>query len=172
MKKILVSICLLLTPFLCIAAEPTEESIETLLTVMHTQRMVEAMIPQMEDMMKSMQDKIVDTQNLSPEESAKAKALAASTTKKMIPILKDQLSWVNLKKIYLPIYRESFSQEEIDGLIAFYRGPAGKALVDKMPVVMQKSMAATQQLLGPILQQMQKVMTDATEEVKRPADGK
>ena len=172
MKKTLVSIYLLLTPFLCNAAQPSDESIEKLLTVAHTQKMVEGMIPQIEAMMKSMEDKMVDSQNLSPEENAKAKELAAATTKKMMPIMKAQLSWENLKKIYFPIYRDSFSLEEIDGLIAFYSSPAGKAMVEKMPIVMQKSMAATQQLLVPMLQQMQKAMTDASEELKQTADNK
>jgi hypothetical protein len=90
----------------------------------------------------------------------------------VIPILRDQLSWGNLKKIYIPIYRESFTQEEIDGLIAFYSSPAGNALVVKMPIVAQKSMAATQQLIVPMMQQMQKAVAEATAEMKKPAEGK
>lgn len=172
MKKILVAIFLSTTPFLCYAAEPSQESIEKLLKVTQTQKMVEQMIPQIEGMMKSVADKEIDAQNLPPEQSAEAKALSASITKKVIPILRDQLSWGNLKKIYIPIYRESFTQEEIDGLIAFYSSPAGNALVVKMPIVAQKSMAATQQLIVPMMQQMQKAVAEATAEMKKPAEGK
>jgi len=172
MKKILVAIFLSATPFLCYAAEPSQESIEKLLKVTQTQKMVEQMIPQIEGMMKSVADKEIDAQNLPPEQSAEAKALSASITKKVIPILRDQLSWGNLKKIYIPIYRESFTQEEIDGLIAFYSSPAGNALVVKMPIVAQKSMAATQQLIVPMMQQMQKAVAEATAEMKKPAEGK
>ena len=172
MKKILVAIFLSATPFLCHAAEPSQESIEKLLKVTQTQKMVEQMIPQIEGMMKSVADKEIDAQNLPPEQSAEAKALSASITKKVIPILRDQLSWGNLKKIYIPIYRESFTQEEIDGLIAFYSSPAGNALVVKMPIVAQKSMAATQQLIVPMMQQMQKAVAEATAEMKKPAEGK
>ena len=172
MKKILVAIFLSATPFLCHATEPSQESIEKLLKVTQTQKMVEQMIPQIEGMMKSVADKEIDAQNLPPEQSAEAKALSASITKKVIPILRDQLSWGNLKKIYIPIYRESFTQEEIDGLIAFYSSPAGNALVVKMPIVAQKSMAATQQLIVPMMQQMQKAVAEATAEMKKPAEGK
>jgi hypothetical protein len=172
MKKILAAIFLSATPFLCYAAEPSQESIEKLLTVTQTQKMVEQMIPQIEGMMKSLADKEIDAQNLPPEQSAEAKALSASITKKVIPILRDQLSWGNLRKVYIPIYRESFTQEEIDGLIAFYSSPAGNALVVKMPIVAQKSMAATQQLIVPMMQQMQKAVAEATAEMKKPAEGK
>lgn len=172
MKKILVSICLSAAPFLCQAAEPTTESIEKLLAASQTHKMVDQMIPQMENMMKTMADKAVDAQNLSPEESKKAKAESAAVTNKMMPILKDQLSWEKLEKIYIPIYRESFTQEEIDGLIAFYSSPAGKALVEKMPLVMQKSMLAMQQVIGPMMQQIQKAVAESAEELKHPAPAK
>ena len=172
MKKILVAIFLSATPFLCYAAEPSQESIEKLLTVTQTQKLVEQMIPQMEDMMKSVADKEIDAQKLPPEKSAKAKTLSASITKKMTAILREQLSWDNLKKIYIPIYRDSFTQEEVDGLIAFYSSPAGNALIAKMPIVMQKSMAAMQQLIVPMMQEMQKATAQAVEEMKKQAEAK
>ncbi|MDR3481918.1 MAG: DUF2059 domain-containing protein [Burkholderiaceae bacterium] len=172
MKKILVAIFLSAVPFLCHAAEPSQESIEKLLTVTQTQKLVEQMIPQMEDMMKSVADKEIDAQKLPPEKSAKAKTLSASITKKMTAILREQLSWDNLKKIYIPIYRDSFTQEEVDGLIAFYSSPAGNALIAKMPVVMQKSMAAMQQLIVPMMQEMQKATAQAVEEMKKQAEAK
>lgn len=172
MKKILVSIFLTVTPFICQAAEPSQESIEKLLAATQSQKLVEGMIPQIEGMMKSIADKAIDTQKMTPEQREKAIALNASMTKKMIPIMKEQLSWENLKKVYIPIYRESFSQEEIDGLISFYGSPAGKAMVEKMPVVMQKTMVAMQQMMGPMMQEVQKAAAEAAEEAKHSADGK
>jgi len=172
MKKILVAIFLSATPFLCYAAEPSQESIEKLLTVTNSQQMVEQMIPQMEGYISSAVDKSIDALEMPPEQKAKAKVLGAAMTKKMMPVVREQLRWENLKKIYVPIYRESFTQEEIDGLIAFYSSPAGNALTAKMPVVIQKSMAAMQQLLVPMMQEMQKATQEAVEEMKKPASGK
>ena len=172
MKKILVVICLSAASFLCHAAEPSQESIEKLLTVTQAQKLVEQMIPQMEGYISSSVDKSVDALDMSPEQKAKTKAESASMIKKMMPVLREQLRWENIKKIYVPIYRESFTQEEIDGLIAFYSSPAGNALIAKMPVVMQKSMAAMQQLIVPMVQEMQKATAKAAEEVKKSADGK
>lgn len=167
MKKILVSICITLMPFAGYAAEASRESIEVLLELTHMQQVIEEMIPQMETIMKSTIDQSLDLQKHSPEERQKAKAFAEAFTKKMVPILKGQLDWQKMKEIYAPIYRDSFSQEEIDGLIAFYASPAGKAFTAKMPLVMKKSVAAVQQIMGPMLQEIRKAAAETAKEFKR-----
>ena len=58
-------------------------------------------------------------------------------------------------------YREMFSQEEIDGLIAFYRTPVGQSLVSKQPELMKRTMTIMQQCLAPMMQRIQK-MSEAT----------
>ena len=37
-------------------------------------------------------------------------------------VILEQLSWARLKPGFARIYAEAFSQEEVDGLIAFYQG--------------------------------------------------
>jgi hypothetical protein len=40
----------------------------------------------------------------------------------------------------VPVYAESFTDDDIQQLIAFYQSPVGRKMVDKMPVIMQQSM--------------------------------
>jgi hypothetical protein len=42
----------------------------------------------------------------------------------------------------IPIYDRNFTQEDINGLLAFYRSDLGQRVLAKMPVVMQESMLA------------------------------
>jgi hypothetical protein len=88
--------------------------------------------------------------------------------RQFVEVMRQEFNWSTLKPIYVGIYRESFSQEEIDGLVAFYRSPAGQAFVNKMPVVTQKSMAAVQAMLGPLGQKMKAAMDRALAEAKLP----
>jgi hypothetical protein len=61
------------------------------------------------------------------------------------------------------IYRETYDQTEIDGLIAFYETPVGQSLIQKQPVVAQK-MAM---VMVPYYQQaMPKIMDAALQTVK------
>lgn len=45
----------------------------------------------------------------------------------------------------VPIYERNFSEEEIDGMLTFYRTPVGRSVVKKLPRVTQESMIAGQQ---------------------------
>jgi len=74
-----------------------------------------------------------------------------------------------MRPLYIQIYQETFTQEEIDGLIAFYKSPAGVAFVDKMPVVMQRSMSIMQSRIAPMMEKMKAAMQQAADEAKAPA---
>ena len=45
----------------------------------------------------------------------------------------------------VPIYDRNFTQEDINGLLAFYRSDLGQRVLAKMPVVMQEGMLAGQE---------------------------
>lgn len=49
-----------------------------------------------------------------------------------------------LNKI-VPIYDKHFTEEDIKGMIVFYETPAGKKMIEKLPVIMQESMTVGQQ---------------------------
>ena len=78
-----------------------------------------------------------------------------------------RLDFDKLKPFYLKIYKERFSQEEIDQLIALYQTPAGKLLATKMPMVSQESSNLLQQNVTPLFA----MMRQAAGEMKRQIDG-
>ncbi len=74
---------------------------------------------------------------------------------KFTAILKDELSYAKMRDIYLQTYRETFTQDEVNSIITFYSAPAGKAMVEKVPIAMQKEATLTQARLGPFIQKLQ-----------------
>lgn len=56
----------------------------------------------------------------------------------------DEMSWAKMKPQYVRLYVETFDQDEVDGLLAFYATPAGQAMINKMPIVMPKMMGVMQ----------------------------
>jgi hypothetical protein len=50
-----------------------------------------------------------------------------------------------LTEMVIPIYTKHLTAEEMEAAIDFYRTPAGAAIIRKMPLIMQESMAAGQQ---------------------------
>lgn len=122
---------------------PSPQSIEHLLKSMDIAHLFGTMQGQMEKMMKSSTAQMTAQYHLSPD---KQKAMEAKTEAEL-KALREALSWASLKDIYVKVYSESFTQDEIDGMIGFYDSPSGKAVIAKMPVVMQKSMALIQPMI-------------------------
>jgi hypothetical protein len=155
MKSCLYIVCAFLICTAAQAAAPTSESIEKLLVVTNSEKMVAAIQVQVDQAMKTGMAQAFKGQNM----DADAQKTAEEMGKKLSADMRQDLSWENLKPVYIQVYSETFTQEEIDGLVAFYESPAGKAFVAKMPVVMQKTMV-------PMMQRMQKTIQDTVQEVK------
>jgi hypothetical protein len=148
---------------LCQAAAPSEASIETLLDITKAKSIVEKMPATMEQTMRLVLREVTADQNLSPEQK---RALDA-TAQKFMQIISEEFSWETLKPSYIQIYMETFTQEEIDGLIAFYRTPTGHALIEKMPLVIQKSTALGLEKVKPLMQKFNEAIRQTLTEQKK-----
>ena len=51
-------------------------------------------------------------------------------------------------------------------MLAFYKTPTGRALIKKMPVVMQKSMTEMQKRMVPLMEKLHKIQQEALGELK------
>ena len=137
------------------AAPPSDQSIEQMMRVMQVERMLNQMLTQMEAGMQTGMEQGLQ-QSLQGKTATDAqKAQIAEFQKKLSGILKDELSFAKMKDVYLQVYRETFTQEEITSIIAFYSSPAGKAMVEKVPVAMQKASTLMQARIGPMTQKLQ-----------------
>ena len=154
---------LLLAFALCraaVAAPPSEASVLRLLDLTNAESMMGSMMEYIEQSMRAGMQQAVAGQRLTPQQQ-RALDLAP---RKIVAAFREDLGWSTLKPMYVAIYQETFDQSEIDGLIAFYETPTGKALVAKMPIVMQKSMAAGQERMQRLLPRLQAAMQEALRE--------
>lgn len=86
-------------------------------------------------------------------------------TEQVMDVLTKELSWDNLKESYITLYAETFTQEELEGIIAFYKSPAGQAYVKKQPQLMQRSMELSQKLMQQVMPRIQAL----SKELQAPA---
>jgi uncharacterized protein len=159
LNRLLCATALVLAAQVVQAAEPSEASLETLMVVTRAERNIDAVFSTMQPMLKRMRTEMMPGV-LSAEEEKRLDAMEA----KMLAVMRDELSWARLKPMTMQIYRESFTQSEVDGLIAFYQSPAGQAFVEKMPMVMQKSMLITQSRMKPMMERIQQIAQEAAAE--------
>jgi hypothetical protein len=80
--------------------------------------------------------------------------------------IQEELSVMKVRAIYLQCYKETFSQDEVDGIIAFYKSPPGQAISEKYPQVMQKAQTMMQAKIGPLSNQVQTAMDEMIKELE------
>jgi uncharacterized protein len=121
------------------------------------------MINQVFEQMKAMEAAQLSKMDVPPDK----RQLVDQIQQKVLQLLQDSLSWEKLKPKMIEIYAATFTEEEIDGILNFYKSPAGQAMLQKMPQLVQRSMAMTQQMAQDLLPQIQKL----TDEMKAQENG-
>ncbi|NNP71358.1 hypothetical protein A7P53_02775 [Acinetobacter defluvii] len=143
------------------AAPASTQSIEELLKITKTEQLIEQTQAQVLPVMQESMNQSLESQGrtLTDKEKIKIeKYLKESNT-----LILNELNWKALKQDFIQIYAESFSQEEIDGLITFYKTPVGQSTIEKMPMVMNKSMTLMQSKIQSL---MPKIMNNLEKNFK------
>ncbi|MBT0569257.1 DUF2059 domain-containing protein [Curvibacter sp. CHRR-16] len=146
-------VSLLLCSTAAIAAPATDESVKELLVVMQAQKLVNGIRAQVDSMM----DNAVKQTLQGKVPTAKQQQAIDNMKNKMVAIVQEEIAWEQLEPLYLRIYKESLSEEEVIGIVAFYKTPAGQAFVEKMPLLTQKTLLEVQKISSEMGQKMQKV---------------
>jgi uncharacterized protein len=141
-RKSLLSVLLAASAGAAFAAPPSTESIERLMAITKTEALFDGIYNDMEPYLrKTMQDatpgKMTEAQKKTIDDLAP----------RMAELVRQEFNWTTLKPAYIRIYQETLDQSEVDGLLAFYESPVGQSTITKMPLIMQRSMALTQDQL-------------------------
>jgi hypothetical protein len=165
LRALLALSCLLFVSRLPAADAPaSEESIRELLAITESRSLLENLFPQLDQMMLASVNQNLGGRTLEPRE----RDLTEKMLKRMGALFREELSWEKMEPMYLEIYKKSFTQTEVEGIVAFYKTPAGAAMVRKMPVVMQETMAAMQERMGPIAEKIQAAVNETISEFTPP----
>jgi hypothetical protein len=141
---------------------PSEASIKQLLEVAQAHKLIDSVIAQMDNLMQQAIAQATQGQPIPPKVQKDIDQRRAD----MLALMKELLDWKKLEPMYVRIYQKTFSQPEVDGMIAFYKTPAGQAVMSKMPAAMQNTMDEMQQMMAPVMQKMQQMQQDVVAEMK------
>jgi hypothetical protein len=135
-------------------AEPASEiSIKQLLTVTQAQKLLEGMRAQFDSLMNKTVQQALQGRTPTPRQQQAIQNMK----NRMVAVMQGELAWEKLEPMYLRLYKESFSEDEIAGMLSFYKTPAGQAVIHKMPVLAQKTMLEVQKMVSGVSPQMQKI---------------
>lgn len=150
--RLLLSAAMCLGTTVALAAPPSNEQVDRLLTVMRAEQTVTAILPQIEASQRQMLEQLTAGQELSAEQRAQLDR----TLQQSSAAVSRALSWEKLEPLYRTLYAQTFEGSEIDAMADFYSTPAGQSMLDKMPLLMQNTMQAVQTLIVPMLQELER----------------
>ncbi|MET3118623.1 hypothetical protein AAKU64_002856 [Undibacterium sp. GrIS 1.8] len=127
--------------------KPSAESIRQLFVLTNTPSMLNNLTQQLDGMMKNVMEEALKGQ---PATEAQQKQLDKFRMK-IVAIQTEEMKWEKLEPVFINIYSESLTQDDVNGIIAFYKSDAGQAYIKKMPVMMQNTMAAMQKMIVPMM---------------------
>jgi len=88
---------------------------------------------------------------------------------RIFDMLGERLAWERMKPEFVRIYDETFTLEELQGIVAFYRSPTGQALLTKMPALITRSGQVSQAQVRDVVPQVQKLTQEFIDDLKKKA---
>jgi len=127
-----------------------DAKVEELLTLMKVEQMQKQAMDNMQQMFS----------NQLKSQPGADMAKAEQKQKKVFDLMAQKTSWQTIKSDYIKIYSDTYTDPEIDGMLLFYRSPAGKAMVDKQPALMSKITSLMQSKMAELTPEIQKIMME------------
>ncbi len=165
-RAVLVVLVLFCLPFAAAADDASRRQLaEQFLTVNKVKEQVELMYQKVEEIIVSQ----LEAADIPAEREKNIKAMQKISR----DILYAGLSWESLKEEYVGLYAETFTEEELEGIIEFSKSPLGIKMAEKSPILMHRSMEIGRQHAQQVMPEVQKAIQDymkenfpATEEEK------
>lgn len=143
----------------CFASpESKRAAIEEMLTLSKADQIIETMYGQVEGLLQRQFQQLGAT--------ADEKPILDKFSKDVLQIMREEMSWDKMKGDFVTVYDKVYTEEDITAINKFYKSPAGRKMLAKMPELMQASMAIPQKYLQNILPRLQKLSQEMAKEIK------
>jgi len=147
---------------------PSEESIHRLMTLTDARKTLDTMLTTFDSAMSQGIKQGLAGKPITPKEQAVIDEMRA----KLLGVFRETLSWKDMEPMFVQVYQGSLTQSEVDGMIRFYESDAGKAVVRKLPLIMQNTSQLMQERLKTVLPKITRIQQETAEKMKAAADAK
>ncbi len=134
------------------------------------QMKVDQQIMQSFEQMKAMQRQQMES--MSQNSGVKMNPSSLAMQDKIMDLMGQEMSWDKLKDAYVGVYVETFTEEDLQGLINFYKSPTGQKLVEKTPELSAKVMEIGQKQALQLLPKIKEITSAATQEMQQKTQEK
>ena len=166
MKNILL-VCVLMmfifsTQTMAQSAPPSQESLKKLLQLIDGKALINQSYAQINQALDMAIKEELNGQTATPEQQK----ITNTFKLKVVAIMQEDLNWDVMEPHIVEIYGQTLTQQEVDGMIAFYQSSAGQSILKKMPLIMQKSMIMMQKMMPPMMKKIIPVVEEMKKELE------
>jgi hypothetical protein len=151
-----------------VAAQTDEASLhakaQQLVLALHTDRMVKQASDRFSKQYSDTAEHIVGN-NPTPQQATQI----ADFEKKLSQTIDTQMDWSVVGPGFVDVYAKTFTEAELDAIIAFYKSPAGVAFLDRTPALNAQTMQLLQSKLAAIQPQLKLALDDFRKNQAPPA---
>lgn len=140
----------------------SEASIRELIEMTRPQEMLDVARAQVESSMAAGFREGAADASLSPRQQEVLTEYRA----RLLALVSEELDWSKLEPMFIDTYSKAFTQKEIDDILAFYRTPSCKALIEKMPALMQTVMQQTQVRMRDLIPKLKELQKEMAEKIR------
>jgi len=79
---------------------------------------------------------------------------------RVMDVVNQKIGWKALEPDFINLYASTYTEEELDGIVAFYKSPIGQKMIEKTPVLTAKSTQITQQKMSELQPQLSQMVQD------------
>jgi hypothetical protein len=158
MKKswiaILAVIVMLVSPLAHADEASKEAKVHELFIAMRMEHTMDQMMGMMQQQIQQMAMNAPVSDTMTPAQKKLTDEYMATTMK----MATESMGWKAIEPEYVKLYATTYTEQEIDGILAFYKSPAGQAMLAKSPELSTGAMKIVQGKMAdlqPKLKQMQ-----------------
>ena len=167
--RMLISVALLcfaaVTQAFAADVPPSEASIRRLMAATESQKMLDNALGTIDASL----DNGIKAALANQPMNERGQQIVDDMRKQLADVMKEALSWKDLEPLIIDVYRRSLTQTEVNGMIRFYESDAGKAVVRKMPLILQNTTQLMQERMKTIMPKIVQIERDAIEKAKAAA---
>lgn len=131
------------------ATPASDSSVRQLLAAMHARKLTHRLKSQYRSIMTAAMQRELKGIKVTP----KQEKIIKNMTNAVSNTLQEEVSWKKLEPMYLREYKKTFSEKEVEGMLAFFKTPAGQAYANKVPLLTHNIMLDYEKNMGPVLMQ-------------------
>ena len=170
MKSAILSWCMVMLSAVSPAAadEKTKSAlVDEMLALTGSDKMIAAVLEQQKSMMSQQMRDMIGGDDRTREHVREFEPALREWEDAVFEILGRALRWETLKPRFAAVYGELFSEPELRAIVAFYKTPAGRALLRSMPELMTRSMQISEKQVESVMPELQESAARLQEKIRR-----